>query len=75
MRIKTLFKTIALALAVTAVAGFLPGADYDYAALEKKEPNKTMLIPLLILAALAVGLGLLPNPLTEYIAGIVAGLL
>ena len=57
------------------VGGFLPGADYDYAALEKKEPNLTMLVPLLILAALAVVLGLLPNPLTEYITGIVAGVL
>ena len=55
--------------------GFLPGADYDYAALEKKEPGLTMLLPLLILAALAVVLGLLPNPLTNYITGIVAGLL
>ena len=57
------------------VNGFLPGADYDYAALEKKEPNLTMLIPLLILAALAVVLGLLPGALTEYITGIVAGVL
>ena len=57
------------------VNGFLPGADYDYAALEKKEPALTMLLPLLILAALAVVLGLLPNPLTDYITGIVAGVL
>lgn len=57
------------------VNGFLPGADYDYAALEKKEPEPTMLLPLLILAALAVVLGLLPNPLTSYITGIVAGVL
>lgn len=57
------------------VNGFLPGADYDYAALEKKEPEPTMLLPLLILAALAVILGLLPNPLTSYITGIVAGVL
>ena len=57
------------------VNGFLPGADYDYSALEKKEPNLTMLIPLLILAALAVLLGLLPGPLTNYITGIVAGVL
>ena len=57
------------------VNAFLPGADYDYAALEKKEPNLTMLLPLLILAALAVVLGLLPNPLTNYIAGIVSGVL
>ena len=57
------------------VNGFLPGADFDYAALEKKEPNMTMLLPLLILAALAVALGLVPNPLTDYINGIVAGVL
>ena len=57
------------------VNGFLPGADYDDSALEKKEPNLTMLIPLLILAALAVVLGLLPGSLTEYITGIVAGVL
>ena len=57
------------------VNGFLPGADYDYSALEKKEPNLTMLLPLLILAALAVVLGLLPNPLTSYITGIVSGVL
>ena len=57
------------------VNGFLPGADYDDSALEKEEPNLTMLIPLLILAALAVVLGLLPGSLTEYITGIVAGVL
>ena len=34
-----------------------------------------MLLPLLILAALAVLLGLLPNALTDYITGIVAGVL
>ena len=57
------------------VNGFLPGADFDYTDLKKKEPNVTMLLPLLILAALAVLLGLLPGPLTDYITGIVAGVL
>jgi multicomponent Na+:H+ antiporter subunit D len=57
------------------VNGFLPGADYDYAALEKKEPCVTMLLPLLILAVLAVALGLFPNPLTAYISQIAAGVL
>ena len=57
------------------VNGLLPGADYDYSALEKKEPNMTMLLPLLILAALAVLLGLFPNPLTDYISRIAAGVL
>ena len=53
------------------VGGFLPGADFDYSTLEKKEPNLTMLIPLLILAALAVVLGIFPNPLTEMITALV----
>ena len=57
------------------VNGFLPGADYDYSALEKKEPNLTMLIPLLILALLALLMGVFPNLLTDYIAGIAAGVL
>jgi multicomponent Na+:H+ antiporter subunit D len=57
------------------VNGFLPGGDFDYAAMEKKEPNATMLVPLLIFAALAVLLGLLPGALTDYITGIVAGVL
>ena len=52
------------------VNGFLPGADYDYAGLQKKEPCLTMLLPLLILAALAVLLGIFPNPLTNAIAAI-----
>ena len=54
-----------------AVNGFLPGADYAYEKLQKKEPNLIMLLPLLLLAGLAILLGVLPNPLTDYIAGIV----
>ena len=53
------------------INGFLPGADYDYAGLNKKEPMKTMVIPLMILAALAIGLGLFPGGLTALISGIV----
>lgn len=51
--------------------GFLPGTDYDYAALKKKEPAKTMLLPLMILAGLSVFLGVFPNPLTQYLNGII----
>ena len=50
------------------VKSFLPGADFNYCELQKKEPNLTMLIPLLILAILAVVLGVFPNPLAEYIS-------
>lgn len=57
------------------VNGFLPGADFQYHALEKKEPKRIMVIPILILAALAILLGIFPTPLTSYIAGIVNGVL
>lgn len=53
------------------IKGFLPGTDYDYGSLQKREPNLWMIIPLIILAALSVGLGIFPNPLTEFIQGIV----
>ena len=42
------------------IRGFLPGADYDYEGLQKKEPSGVMVVPLLILAGLSVLLGLFP---------------
>ena len=53
------------------VNGFLPGGDFDYGKLQKKEPNRIMLLPLLILAMLAVALGIFPNPLTDCISALV----
>ncbi len=53
------------------VGGFLPGTDFNYAGLRKREPVKMMLIPVLILAVLAVLLGIFPNPLTNCISEIV----
>lgn len=53
------------------VNGFLPGAEYDYSRLKKKEPVKMMLIPLMILALLTIILGVFPNPLTDFISNIV----
>ena len=53
------------------VNGFLPGEDYDYEHLQKKEPVKAMLVPILILAAFAVLLGVFPGALTGYISEIV----
>ena len=50
------------------VKGFLPGDDFDYEALEKKEAGRPMLVPILCLTVLAVGLGLFPNALAQYIA-------
>ncbi len=53
------------------IRGFLPGEDYDYEALEKKEPAGAMLVPLLILAGLSVFLGVFPNPLAQYLKEII----
>ena len=39
----------------------------------KEDPY--MLLPIMLLTALAVGLGIWPNPLIEYISGIVSGIL
>lgn len=57
------------------IQGFLPGADYEYDSLKKKEPVKMMVIPLMVLAALAILLGVFPNPLTDFISEIVNGVL
>lgn len=53
------------------IQGFLPGADYEYHNLKKKEPVKMMVIPLVILALAAVLLGVFPTPLTDFISNIV----
>lgn len=57
------------------INGFLPGADYNYSSLQKKEPVKMMVVPLLILAVLAIVMGVFPNPLTNYISEIVSTIL
>lgn len=53
-----------------SIQGFLPGADYDYASLEKREPAKIMVVPIVILAVIAVLLGVFPNPLIGFISKI-----
>lgn len=50
-----------------SVRGFLPGEDYEYGKLQKKEPGLLMLLPILLLAALAVGIGIFPGLLTEWL--------
>lgn len=52
------------------IKGFLPGNDFDYAAHPKKEANKTMVLPVLVLTILVVLFGMFPNRLTEYITDI-----
>lgn len=45
------------------INGFFPGSDFDYEGLEKREPQKRMLVPVIILAALALLLGMVPGEL------------
>ena len=46
--------------------GFFPGKELREEA-DKQEPHAAMLIPLIVLAALALVLGIWPNPLIEYV--------
>ena len=45
--------------------GFFPGEGYDASQFSKKEPSYWMLVPLLLLAAFTVLIGLIPNGLTD----------
>jgi multicomponent Na+:H+ antiporter subunit D len=55
--------------------GFFPGEEVTELAAVKKEPARLMLVPLFLLAALTVILGVIPNPLTNYISQLVSGLM
>ena len=49
---------------------FFPGKEFDYEHFEKKEPNYLMTVPLILLTAGVVILGIVPNGLIDYITGI-----
>ena len=57
------------------INGFFPGKDFDYAALENKEPGKLMTVPMIILAVGVVLCGVLSQPLTNVIATAAAAIL
>ena len=52
------------------VNGFFPGKDFDYASLQKKEPNYLMTVPLVLLSIAVVGFGMMPGPLMQAIRSI-----
>lgn len=54
-----------------AIDGFFPGPEFDYEQLEKKDPTKQMLVPIMILAGLAILLGIFPNYFVEYMSDLV----
>lgn len=53
------------------IQGFFPGENYDYGALQKKEPSLFMTIPVLILTVLSVFIGLFPEWLLNYLSQII----
>lgn len=57
------------------IKGFFPGEDYDYGTLRKKEPAGNMVIPILLLAGLAVLLGMAPGGLSSYVSQIAGQLM
>lgn len=58
-----------------AIKGFFPGEEAVSLDLSKKEPTPYLLIPLVILAVLALLLGILPNPLIRYVSEIAEAVL
>ena len=57
------------------IKGFLPGNDFDYGALQKKEPSMWMVVPIILLTLSAAILGIMPNGLIQYITQTIAALL
>lgn len=62
-------------LLTISIQAFLPGADFDYSAVEKCEPNKLMTVPLVILAVAAVVLGIYASPLEAFFSTIAASVM
>ena len=65
--------TAAYLLPIT-IRGFFPGEDYNYSALVKKEPNAWMLLPLILLAALAA-FTIFPQPFLAMVEIVTASLM
>ena len=53
------------------IQGFLPGADYDYTHLKKREPALWMTVPILIMTVLSVLIGLFPGVIADWIMEVV----
>ncbi len=57
------------------IMGFFPGEKFDYEKLKKCEAGMAMKIPLVILAALSVLIGMFPKQLIDFISAFAAGLM
>lgn len=52
------------------VDSFFPGQDFDYTGIKKMEPSRNMTVPLIILSAGVVILGIFPGTIVGYITSI-----
>ena len=53
-----------------SIDGFFPGPEFDYEHLEKKDPTKQMLVPIMLLAAMALLFGMFPNYFISYMGNL-----
>lgn len=53
-----------------SIHGFLPGKDFDLTKVERREPSRFMLIPILILTILSALIGLFPNQIVALVSTI-----
>ena len=53
-------------------AAFFPGRDAYLTPVEKHEPHKGMLVPILVLAIMTIVLGVFPEIITEAVAPVAA---
>ena len=56
------------------IHGFFPGADYDYGSLKKREPSLLMTIPVALLAAGALVLGMFPGVVVNAVTRAAGGI-
>lgn len=49
---------------------FFPGKDFDYSSVKKLEPGMTTLIPMLVLTAITVLVGMFPGPVLGFISNV-----
>lgn len=63
------FLTAGYLLTVSKKA-FLPGSDFDYSTVKSAEPSKLMTVPLIILAAAAMVLGIVSGPFADLFNGL-----
>ena len=62
-------------LLTISIKAFFPGEDYDYTKLVNHEPTWRMLLPMVVMTALAVILGIWPSGLMKIFADIAASVL